>query len=174
MNATHLDPDRIADQSPGAPWTEAEAAHLSGCADCRREVELVASVRSLGLARLAGFDADRVAARVRSGLATRPVEAPGRAPWRAGRWLVGLAAAAGIVLAVRLGTPAGQLATQGPSAPVLLSVLHELDGLTTGQLELVLQSIPPATEALDHVEMAPLGDLSTTDLERMLQGMEEP
>ena len=54
-----------------------------------------------------------------------------------------------------------------------MSVLHELDGLSAPELEEVLQSIPPATEALDHVEMAPLSDLDANDLERMLRSMEE-
>jgi hypothetical protein len=31
----------------------------------------------------------------------------------------------------------------------------------------------PASEALEHVDMAPLGELDANDLERMLRSMEE-
>jgi hypothetical protein len=174
MSAAHIETDRIAELSHGAAWTTEETAHLGECADCRLEVEVVAAARRLGTAQLAGFDARRVAAGVQSRLAARPDQAPVRG-WHPGRWLAGLAAAAALVLAVRLGLPAGQggaSSAGGGSTPVV-SILHELDGLSAPQLEEVLQSIPPATDALDHVEMAPLADLTASDLERMLRSMEE-
>jgi len=177
MTAAHIDSDRMTEETgnPVAAWSEAEAGHLLVCADCRFEFEMLATARQLGAAQLTGFQPERVAAGVRRRLRDQPVAGPGRSLRHPGRWLAGLAAAAALVLAVRLSIPRGP---SGPDeaavgAPATESILHELDGLSAPQLEDVLQSIPPATEALGHVEGAPLGELSATDLERMLRSMEE-
>jgi hypothetical protein len=177
MSALHIDPDRIAEQAGGRTvWTDAEAVHLAGCADCRFELDMISAARRLGAARLEGFDATRVAAGVRSRLATRREAAPARLVRHPGRWLAGLAAAAAaVMLAVRTGIPNGPGGSPGagPAAPVAVSVLYQLDGLSAPELEEVLRSIPPATEALDHVELAPFGDLDANDLERVLRSMED-
>jgi hypothetical protein len=59
------------------------------------------------------------------------------------------------------------------SAPVEVSVLHELDGLGEPELEAVLESIPLAAGAVFHPEPAPLDELNVNDLERLLRSMEE-
>ena len=177
MSASHIDTERISEPAGGPTvWTDEEAAHLAGCADCRLEVAMVAAARRIGAAQLAGFDANRVAAGVRSQLRTQPDNAPRRIPRHPGRWLAGLAAAAAVVLAVRLGIPTSPGSSRGADHPLpaVGSVLHELDGLTEPQLDAVLHSIPPASEALDHQDMALLSDLNATDLERVLRSMEEP
>lgn len=177
MSASHIDTERIS-EPPNGPkvWTDEEAAHLAGCADCRFEVEMIAAARRIGAAQLTGFDADRVAAGVRRQLRTRPHDAPGRVTSHPGRWLAGLAAAAAVVLAVRMGIPTSPGSSRGAGHPLpaVVSVLHELDGLSEPELEAVLHSIPPASEALDHQDMALLSDLNATDLERVLRSMEEP
>ena len=176
MSAAHIDSERMAELARGPViWPDAEAAHLAGCTDCRLEVDIIAAVRRIGAAQLAGFDPARVAAGVRQRLAAAPAEAPVRAARHPGRWLAGLAAAAVVVLAVRTVIPKGRgrPAQTGQPATAVVSVLPELDGLSAPQLEEVLQSIPPAAETLDHVEMAPLTVLNASDLERMLRSMED-
>lgn len=176
MSAAHIDSERMADRAAGtASWSDEEAAHLAGCAECRLELEIVEMARRLGTAQLTGLDPLRIAAGVRHRLATERVAEQSRIPRHPGRWLAGLAAAAVLVFAVRTAIPkgSGDRGPDGQPAPVVVSVLHELDGLTVSQLEDVLQSMPPASDALDHVEMAPLTDLSASDLERMLRSMED-
>ena len=176
MNATHIDTDRLAEQAhDGSDWTATDAAHLAGCADCRLELEVIAAAGRLGAAQLAGFDASRVAAGVRRRLAAEPGRPAARVVRHPAWWLAGLAAAAAVVLAVRMGMPngSGNSSEASQGASVAVSILHELDGLSAPQLEEVLQSIPPATAALEHVEMAPLSNLDANDLERMLRSMEE-
>lgn len=175
MSASHIDAERLVDiVAARANRSDVEAAHLAECVDCRLELDMLGAAGRLGTARLSGFDAGRVAARVRDRLAGEADHAPNSR--RAVRWLAGLAAAALLVLAVRLGGPSGRggPVPASPGAPAEVSVLHELDGLSEPQLEEVLASIPPSTEALDRVELAPLTDLNTTDLELVLRSMEAP
>ena len=82
------------------------------------------------------------------------------------RWLTGLAAAAAVVLALVPG------ANPNSAVPPAIAVLHELDGLTSSELEAVLETIPPPANAAVHVEASPLGELNAHDLERVLQSME--
>lgn len=177
MSATHLDAERMAELAgSGTAPSPAEAAHLAGCADCRFERAMLSTARRLGADRLAGFDPDRVAMRVRARLAGEAQEPPTPRVRHPGRWLAGLAAAAVVVFAVRMGVPRNPETSGGGAdrGPATASVLYELDGLSEPQLEEVLESIPPAGEALDHLEMASLDDLDADDLERVLQSMEEP
>jgi hypothetical protein len=173
MSGSHLDSDRLAESvHGGTAWTVAEAAHLADCAECRLELDILAVARGLGAARLSRLDTRRVATNLqhRLGAAVASI----RPKRQLSPWLLSLAAAAAVVFAVSLGIPGGRSGSGG-GAPASLAgagVLHELDGLSEPQLEEVLQSIPPATEALDHVEMAPLSDLSTSDLERVLRSIE--
>ena len=172
MNATHIDVERLTESAgAGRPWSEPEAAHLAGCADCRLELEMLAAARRLGASQLAGFDPARVSAAVRRRLDFEGREAPTRAGRRWMGWLTGLAAAAVIVFAVYTGMPKSP--NRETRVVPLVSVLPELDGLNAPELEEVLQSIPLASEALEHVDMAPLTDLDASALERMLRSMEE-
>ncbi len=176
MSTAHIVADRLAGSAGRTAWSEAEAAHLASCADCRLELELVAVARRLGTVPLAGFDPKRVATGVLLRLATAPAELPARAVRHPVRWLAALAAAAAVMLVVSRRAPSGpaDLSDRGHGGALVVSVLHELDGLSEPQLEEMLQSMPPAIRALDHVEMAPLSDLNATDLERVLRSMEEP
>lgn len=176
MSGSHIDTERLTDSAVRGPaWTDAEAEHLAGCSECGFELEILAVARRLGTTRLAGLDLERVAGRVRRRLESEPQSVTKRVGGQAGRWLLGLAAAAAVVLAVRTRLPNGPdgFGRMEPPALVEGSVLQELDGLSEPQLEELLRSIPPASEALDHVEMVPLGDLTSSDLERVLRSMEE-
>jgi len=171
MNTSHIDPDRLADTALGtAALSDAESAHVAECAECRLERELVAAAGRLGVAQVARLSPTRVADAVRHRLATEPGPPVPRA--RA-TWLVGLAAAAALALAVWYGSTRVSAPAPMGSAPVELSVLHELDGLGEPELEAVLESIPLAAGAVFHPELAPLDELNVNDLERLLRSMEE-
>ena len=170
MSTPHIDPDRLADSALGnAVLSDAESAHLTGCAECRFEHELVSAAGRLGGAQVASLSAARVADVVCHRLAN---ESPRRAPLRA-TWLVGLAAAAALTLAVWYGSTRGAIPSGPTAAPVELSVLHELDDLGEPELEAVLESIPLAAGDVFHPEPATLEELNVNDLERLLRSMEE-
>jgi hypothetical protein len=174
MSLTHIDSDRIVELSGhDTERSMLEARHLNECAQCRLELQMTQAARRLGVAQMAGFDSRRVADGVRHRLATTPVAGPMRGARRVGYWLAGLAAAAAVVFAVGIGTrnrPAGGIV---PVHLAALSTLHELDGLGAPELEEVLRSIPPASEALGHVEIASFNELNARDLELVLRSMEE-
>lgn len=173
MNLTHIELERMTESvGAGRAWTTAESAHLAGCADCRLELEMLAAARRLGASQLAGFSPMRVAASVRRRLDAETRETPTRAGRRWIGWVAGLAAAAVIVFALYTGrTKAPDL--QSGAVPLLANVLPELDGLSAPELEEVLQSIPPASGSLEHVDKSPLTELDANALERMLRTMEE-
>ncbi len=171
MIDAHLDSDRLHSVAHGlARWSAEEAAHLDRCAECRLEWEMVRTAQTLGRSPVARVDAARVAAIVGRRLATQSPSYPRRAP-RGGRWItIGFAAAAAIALVVFF--PRGTTSTEGVAPVGQIAVLHELDGLTPAQLEVVLETFPPAADEALHVEAAPIGELSEMDLERMLRSME--
>lgn len=169
--AVHLDSDRLVELSRKATVAEGEARHLAACTECRSELEMISAASRLGRGRLPALDPDRIASEVRRRLAAEPSHRPAARVW----WLGGLAAAAIAVFALRSAvTPVSDNPGPGVSPlPAMVSVLHELDELDEPELEAVLHSLPPAAGELDHVDMAPLSDLNTADLEQMLRSMEE-
>jgi hypothetical protein len=168
MTALHLDSDRFTAVSRGeSRWTGAESAHIDRCPECRLEWQLVRAARTLGRSESAEIDAARAAGTVLQRLVSEPVEPARRWNRRAG-WMVTAAAAAVLTLAVLL--RGGEPAPVPPA--VAITVLHELDDLTPAELEAVLETIPPSAEEALHVDAAPLGELSVSDLERMLRAME--
>lgn len=168
MTAQHLDSDRFTAVSRGeSRWSGAESAHLDRCPECRLEWQLVRAARSLGRPESAEIDAAQAAGIVLHRLVSEPAEPARRWKRRAG-WMLAAGAAAVLALAVRL--PDGEPAPAPPL--VAVTVLHELDDLTPAELEAVLETIPPSAEEALHVETAPLGELSVSDLERMLRAME--
>ena len=171
MSTPHIDPDRLADSALGnAALSDAESAHMAGCPECRFEQELVSAAGRLGGVEVATLSPTRVADVVRHRLAGEPPAR--RGPSRA-TWLVGLAAAAALTLAVWYGSTRGSAPSGPTAAPVELSVLHELDDLAEPELEAVLESIPLAAGAVFHPEPATLEELNVNDLERLLRSMEE-
>ena len=171
MTECHIIGDRMPLVANGkAGWRPSEAAHLESCPDCRLEWDLVCAAHALGSGVLTALDTSRIAERV----ARRTVEADSSARPRilrsARRWLTGLAAAAALVLVVRSWRP-GQPVVKTPS-PAAVTVLNELDDLTPSELESVLEALPPAAEAVPHLESVPFGDLEPQDLERVLRSLE--
>lgn len=168
MTAQHLDSDRFTAVSRGeSRWTGAESAHIDRCLECRLEWQLVRAARSLGRPESAEIDAGQAAGIVLQRLLSEPAEPARRWSRRAG-WMLAAGVAAALALAVLL--PAGDPSPAPPAGAA--TVLHELDDLTPAELEAVLETIPPTAEEALHVEAAPLGELSVSDLERMLRAME--
>lgn len=170
MIDSHLDSERLLAVAHGqARCSPEEAAHLERCAECRLEWNLVRTARTMGRAPAERIPTAQTAATVARRLEAAPAILPGVRSSRA-RWVLGLAAAAAITVAVlfsRGKTPHGAVPSDGG-----IAVLHELDGLTAAELEVVLETIPPAANEAVHVESAAIDDLSASDLERMLHSME--
>lgn len=172
MTDCHIISDRMPAVAHGRDsWHPAEAAHLASCASCALEWELVRAAHAAGTSVALELDTGRIAGAVRRRLATAPVEAPPspRRVW----WLAGMAAAA---LVLFLFSPRGPRSSgDGAGAPQsVVSVLHELDGLNSSELEAVLESLPAsaATISAPHLEGGSLDDLDAAELERVLHSLE--
>lgn len=161
--------DRMAKVAAGgAGWTADEAGHLAACADCAAEWRLQSATGHLGR-RLPPLDPARIATRLHQELATdRPEVVPltRRGPVR---WALGLAAAAALILAVRM---VGPSVGSGPADAVVPGgVLSELDDLSGQELASVLEVIE-ADRPGPSVEEPGLGDLTADELERLLRNWE--
>jgi len=148
-----------------AAWTLAEAEHLSRCADCRAEWALV--MAGAAVAGNATLDVEALATKVLSRLRTEPV-APRRRPFR---WVVGLAAAASVVLVLSRGSPPASL-PPGPAVPPLGVDLPGLDGLGTSELQTVLESVDAPWTETSTADAPSLNDLTDQELARVARGWE--
>jgi len=171
MTECHIIGDRMPYVANGkAVWRPSESAHLETCQDCRLEWELVRATHALGSGVVTSLDTSRIGERVTRRMAEADSAARPGILHSGRRWLIGLAAAAALVLVVRSWRP-GQPEVKPPS-PAAVTVLNELDDLTPSELESVLEALPPAAEAVPHLETVPFGDLEPQDLERMLRSLE--
>jgi hypothetical protein len=173
MTDCHIIADRMPAVANGkAGWGPSEAAHLESCPACRLEWDLVRAAQGLGGDVAAALDTGRIAERVARRIAdSDPAVTPqGLGPAR--RWLIGLAAAAALVLVIRPWRPGHSPVMNLRERAAAVSVLNELDDLTPAELESVLVALPPAADAVPHVESEPFGDLEPQDLERMLRSLE--
>jgi hypothetical protein len=149
-------------------WDAAELAHLSSCASCGAEWQLVSTGVALGAdLRIDGAAiANHVVERLRhEGDIERPVR---RIPWRGGAiGLVAAAAAAILIIAISRtpDRPAGSVAAVA-EAPV--AILPELQNLTEQQLEVVQQSLGPSASDATPGLTPHLGDLTEGELEDLL------
>ena len=163
-----IDCDTMRDRMPevargSATWAAAEAAHLADCAECRAEWAVVSSAVTLGARVEAEFDAAGTARKVVTRLRHR---AP--AQWPARRYLVGLAAAAALVLVVSrpgLRTPAATSTEEARFLP-------ELDSLTADELTVIAEGFEAPLTETTIIEGQPLFELDSTQLERVLRSLE--
>jgi hypothetical protein len=125
----------------------------------------------MGADVVVALDTGRIAEEVVRRVAEAGPAARPRVLGPATRWLIGLAAAAALVLAIRPWLP-GRSVPNPSNAVAAVSVLNELDDLTPSELESVLEALPTAADAVPHVESAPFGDLEPKDLERVLRSLE--
>jgi hypothetical protein len=130
------------------------------------DLELERLAAQLGEKPAEALDAERVAARVLARLEQEPVVSLNPAG-RAIRWVGALAAAAALILAVRLAVAPDASEPSGSQ----VTVLQELDQLGADQLEEILQSMPVTVSALP-LETVPLQELDSIRLERLLRSLE--
>jgi hypothetical protein len=131
------------------------------------EVQLIEMAARLGAAEAEQLDGERISQAVLARLASEPVRASTPVRWIARPVLAVLAAAALILLAVRLTS-----SPSSPTPPTSLSVLHELDELNASELESLLETLPLSAAATVHPEPAAYDDLDATSLERLLRSLE--
>ena len=135
------------------------------------EEELLRVAAKLGDQAVEQIDEAKLAKVVLARVATEPAMAA--PPLQRRYWALGLAAAATVLLVVKLSLPG----TQRPadSAEVTrpaVTVLHELDDLTVPELETVLESLPPPASLTAHPESRSLDGLDAKSLEQLLRSLE--
>jgi len=165
--------EELSDRMPmvrhgSAEWTADEAAHLAVCGDCRQEWELVTAGAELGRVQGEAIDADGITHVVVARLAADRR----RRRWVRAGWGIGLAAAASLLLFVRLGDMPDQ-----HSEPVAQAVtpgipLAELDGVEPVVLEEILATLDDGAADDGTLEAPGFSDLAPSELERLLRNME--
>jgi hypothetical protein len=145
-------------------WSGSETDHLRDCADCAAEWRLIARAAVLGEGL--GLDVERVADAVVRRLAAQPAPTLSRR----GAWVLGLAAAAAIVIVLFEAGPRRAPEVAPAAAPTVLS---ELDDLTHDELLTVLDALdPPPADGGAIPEASRLEGLSPGELERVLRSLE--
>jgi hypothetical protein len=156
--------DRMPDVSQGrTQWTPTELSHLSSCAGCRREWELVRAASRLGEGLFGGMDPEKMSRNLLQRL--KRARAARRRMWS----VAGLAAAAGLAAVLWSGNPepsSGPLPATGVAS--LEISLPELEELQPAELDSVLRHFddPPATDPVP--ENGELSDLDSEELETVL------
>lgn len=165
--------EALSDRAPAvargeASWDPEEAAHLADCAECQAEWALVAPI-ARAAAPAPAMDLDRISRAVLRELrpAAKVVSiASHRRRWTRG--LIGLAAAAGIAIAVYFPRPA-PVSTDVSIVPTRMkTTIPELDALLEDELKVVLASIKEETPALVPGPLPRLGELTETELKQLL------
>ncbi len=155
---------RLSDRMPAVArgagrWAPDDEAHLASCAACAAEWDVVRAGARLGRAVERSLDPGAIAAGVQAGLR----DAPRRGARVPLRWVVPLAAAAALFLAVWAGR--GGTGGDAPAAEVYL--LPELEALSSTELESVLELIAPA--GADGADLRGFEDLTEEELRALLQ-----
>jgi hypothetical protein len=146
-------------------WSEADLRHLSTCPECASEWRLVQATAALGLDVERSIDPGTVTAGVLAGL--REVR-PRRSLARRAIWLVPLAAVAALVL--MLWGSGAQTRTQTNSAPTTISLLPELEPLTTTELQSILELLPQGASSEDGLRS--FDDLTEDEVAAVLKDLE--
>lgn len=129
------------------------------------EEQLIQLATSVGNDTIRELDSERIARVVLERLATEPVGRVGRSRAIAIRVSLGVAAAAAILLFMQ--SPAPPTPAKEP-----VTVLHELDDLTVSELEVLLETLPPAAGDAAHPDPASVEELDAKSLERLLRSLE--
>lgn len=161
---------RLSDRMPAvalatARWSPAEERHLAECPACAAEWVVVRGGARLGLAVQSSIDGEAIARGVLAQVRRGGAEA-GR--WRRHvPWLIPLAAAAALLLAI--GLPRG---TESPTAPPAgeLTLLPELETLSAAELESMLELLP--ADGVVPTDVRSFEDLNEDELSVVLTGLE--
>lgn len=154
------------------PWRVAELEHLSTCADCQLEWQLIEA--GAALHQDLQVDTAAISERLRARIAAEPVADSGVRPLRSRRLPAGLgllAAAASIALFFGLRTSRVPILPPPTTADVSV-VLPELENLTEAQLETVLSEVELADDGAAPMRLPRLGDLTENQLEHLLDELE--
>lgn len=158
--------DRMPEVAAGrGSWTPDEARHLDECADCGESWRLLAAAHRLGTDVEAAYDPTVAIAAVGARL-----RAARRPQWQRPRVLVALAAAAALVLVALPRLARGPAAEGAVTEEALF--LSELDSLTTTELAVIEDEMLPPLSEVANPDPAPLLDLDSTQLERVLRSLE--
>jgi hypothetical protein len=161
---------RLSDQMPlvalgRTDWTEEEARHLSGCESCRAEWALVESAGRMGEGVGDSSGRPEMAEAVMLRLAA------GRTMRRRSAWSVtALATAAGVAALIWTGSVPMRSASpvKTPQVAGLLIPLPELDSLPAAELDSVLQTMDDSGANGSGLDTPDLGELSTDELQTVL------
>ncbi|MEP6574057.1 MAG: hypothetical protein ABJD11_15245 [Gemmatimonadota bacterium] len=153
-------------------WSEEQRLHLAACADCGQEWRLVSATRHFGDDLVASLDPSSISAAVLVRLAQDRRSARSRR-----NWLGGLAIAASISVLIWTGAGSrGHAPLTGPATTQVASQLTlpmaELDSLDTTQLQSVLEGLDQPLGAVASPTVPSLGDLNDLELERVLRSLE--
>lgn len=174
-SSEHLS-DRMPTVSRGQEsWSPDDQAHLAGCEECRAEWQLHRMALAVGERVEASVDVEAIVAGVTHRLSSQGAPPLGRVGGRGGlrgtlRWMVPLAAAAALLVAVlpRLGGPA--LDSTGDA--VAQAWLPELESLSADDLESLFEILPAADGGGRSLPSPRLGDLTADELESLLSSLE--
>jgi hypothetical protein len=171
----------------GGAWTPAEAAHLAACAECRTEWGLVERGANLGRSFTLEREPDAIARAVLDRVAA--AKRDDRRRERLARRVAGLAAAACIALAAwatvhrsyrgptdwdpgPVPVAGVETASLPDSSAALRLDLAELDGMSAGELQELLDRMDPPLSTGHTVDPSRAGDLTQDELERLLRSLE--
>jgi hypothetical protein len=136
------------------------------------EEQLEQLAARLGSDAVGNLDSERLAQAVFARLAAQPAPVLPLRRVRRGL-LVALAAAAALLLVSRLTLQQAPAPAELPgSGGTALSVLHELDDLSVSELEILLETLPPLAAEAAHPDPAPIDEMDTKSLERLLRSLE--
>lgn len=137
------------------------------------EQELERTAARLGEAEVRFLDPERVAERVLARLAREPMAVVRPLHRRLTTWLGGLAAAAAVLVTLRLTVLSPAARAPDRATALTTNVLTELDGLGARELEELLEAIPaPAGQIGPNPESVPWAELDSGSLERILRSLE--
>jgi hypothetical protein len=183
--------DRMPEVALGrSTWRADEQAHLDACLDCQAEWRLVQTTSRLGVSLPPLRSPEVMTAGILGRLSGE------RAAARSRRWTwlaAGLAAAAAIVIAVRVSRTPSNVLAPGTSVPVATAPrkptpspapapmvatepqsvsLPELDGLPDGELQAILGSLDESNAFAPALDGSGLDDMDDHELEDVLGAWE--
>ena len=165
------DCERLSDRMPevvlrAAAWSAEEAVHLTSCADCRAEWDLVLAARLLET-RGPSLDPDVIVGAVQRRLASES-----RAGSRSSRgWVLGLGAAAAAAVALVVTWAPEPRQVPAPAVAVAadpLVPLPELEGLDAAQLDTLLHTLDGPLAGASAQDSTTADDDVDAELEQIL------